>query len=116
MAELLVYLGDISMENEKSFIDMVTLRNTANQDQHVKKFVAFESRALATGDLTYTYLVAPKTEGFKDVGAILQKSAEDVRLAAVRVFNDKESSNLVVRFELPNISFQSNATQAAESF
>lgn len=97
----------ISMENEKSFIDMVTLRNTATgQDDYVKQFVAFESAALATGDLTYTYLEVPDTEGYADVDAILKASQEDVRRAAVRLVRDNESSSLIVRFELPNVSYK----------
>lgn len=103
----------ISMENEKSFIDMVTLRNTATQDDYVKKFMAFESAALSTGDLTYTYLEVPDTVGFADVGAIMQASPEDVRRAAVRLVSDKDSSSLVVRFELPNVSYKH---ASAESF
>ncbi|WP_219097613.1 hypothetical protein [Pseudomonas sp. UMAB-40] len=104
----------ISMENEKSFIDMVTLRNTAKgQEDYVKQFMAFESAALATGDLTYTYLEVPETEGYADVPAILKASQEDVRMAAVRLVSDKASSSLVVRFELPNVSARH---AVAESF
>lgn len=101
----------ISMENEKSFIDMVTLRNTATQDFYVKKFMAFESAALATGDLTYTFLEVPDTEGYADVAAILKAAPEDVRRAAVRLVSDSNSSTLVVRFELPNVSFK-NSTES----
>ena len=96
----------ISMENEHSFIDMVTLRNTATQEDYVKKFVAFEGAALKAGDLTYTYLEVPDTAGFADVGAIMQASPEDVRRAAVRLVRDNESSSLIVRFELPNVSYK----------
>ena len=103
----------ISMENEKSFIDMVTLRNTATQDEYVKKFVAFEGAALATGDLTYTYLEVPDTVGYADVGAIVAAAPEDVRRAAVRLVSDKDSSSLIVRFELPNVSYKH---AGAESF
>ncbi|RUT30863.1 hypothetical protein WG29040_23275 [Pseudomonas sp. PAMC 29040] len=95
----------ISMENEKSFIDMVTLRNTAkDQDDYVKQFVAFESAALAAGDLTYTYLEVPDIVGYADVDALMGASQEDVRRAAVRVFRDEDSASVVVRFELPNVS------------
>lgn len=103
----------ISMENEKSFIDMVTLRNTATQDDYVKQFVAFEDAALKTGDLTYTYLEVPDTVGYADVDAIMRASQEDVRRAAVRLVRDSESTSLIVRFELPNVSYK-HAT--AESF
>ena len=96
----------ISMENEKSFIDMVTLRNTATQDEYVKKFMAFEDAALKAGDLTYTYLEVPDTVGYADVDAIMQASQEDVRRAAVRLVRDNESSSLIVRFELPNVSYK----------
>lgn len=96
----------ISMENEKSFIDMVTLRNTATQDEYVKKFMAFEDAALKSGDLTYTYLEVPDTVGYADVDAIMQASQEDVRRAAVRLVRDNESSSLIVRFELPNVSYK----------
>jgi hypothetical protein len=106
----------ISMENEKSFIDMVTLRNTVTQDEYVKKFVAFEGAALATGDLTYTYLEVPATEGYADVAAIMQASQEDVRRAAVRLVSDKDSSSLIVRFELPNVSYKHAGGQSEESF
>lgn len=99
----------ISMENEKSFIDMVTLRNTATQDSYVKQFVAFEGAALKAGDLTYTYLEVPDTVGFADVGAIMQAAPEDVRRASVRLMNDKDSSSLIVRFELPNVSYKNTA-------
>lgn len=103
----------ISMENEKSFLDMVTLRNTATQEDYVKQFVAFEGAALKTGDLTYTYLEVPDTVGYADVDAIMQASQEDVRRAAVRLVRDKESSSLIVRFELPNVSYKH---AGAESF
>lgn len=103
----------ISMENEKSFIDMVTLRNTATQDDYVKQFVAFEGVALATGDLTYTYLEVPDTVGYADVRAILAAAPEDVRRAAVRLVSDKKSTSLIVRFELPNVSYKH---AGAESF
>lgn len=103
----------ISMENEKSFIDMVTLRNTSNQDDYVKQFVAFEDAALKTGDLTYTYLEVPDTVGYADVDAIMRASQEDVRRAAVRLVRDSESASLIVRFELPNVSYKH---AAAESF
>lgn len=96
----------ISMENEKSFIDMVTLRNTATQEDYVKQFVAFEDAALKAGDLTYTYLEVPDTVGYADVDAIMQASQEDVRRAAVRLVRDNESSSLIVRFELPNVSYK----------
>ena len=96
----------ISMENEKSFIDMVTLRNTATQDDYVKQFTAFENAALATGDLTYTYLEVPDTVGYADVGAILAAAPEDVRRAAVRLVSDSQASSVVVRFELPNVSYK----------
>lgn len=96
----------ISMENEKSFIDMVALRNTATQDEYVKKFMAFEDAALKSGDLTYTYLEVPDTVGYADVDAIMQASQEDVRRAAVRLVRDNESSSLIVRFELPNVSYK----------
>ncbi|NWA11969.1 hypothetical protein [Pseudomonas gingeri] len=106
----------ISMENEKSFIDMVTLRNTATQDGYVKKFMAFEEKALATGDLTYTYLEVPETVGFKDVDAILKASPEDVRRAAVRLLSNNQSASLVVRFELPNVNYKHAAAQSDETF
>ncbi|MFJ3487186.1 hypothetical protein ACIPL1_27770 [Pseudomonas sp. NPDC090202] len=96
----------ISMENEDGFLDMVTLRNKATQDQYVKQYMAFEKTARAAGDLTYTYLEVPKTEGYADVETILKASPEDVRQAAVRLVRDKDSSTLVVRFELPNVSFK----------
>lgn len=96
----------ISMENEHSFIDMVTLRNTATQDEYVKKFVAFEGAALSAGDLTYTYLEVPDTVGYADVGAILAAAPEDVRRAAVRLVSDNQASSVVVRFELPNVSYK----------
>lgn len=96
----------ISMENEKSFIDMVTLRNTATQDEYVKQFVAFEGAALASGDLTYTYLEVPETVGYADVAAIMRASQEDVRRASVRLVSEKDSSSLIVRFELPNVSYK----------
>jgi hypothetical protein len=102
----------ISMENEKSFIDMVTLRNTATQDEYVKKFMAFEDAALATGDLTYTYLEVPDTVGYPDVGAITAAAQEDVRRAAVRLVSDKDSSSLVVRFDLPNVNYQHATAEA----
>jgi hypothetical protein len=102
----------ISMENEKSFIDMVTLRNTATQEDYVKQFTAFERAALAIGDLTYTYLEVPDTVGYADVGAIMQAAPEDVRRAAIRLVRDEESSSLVVRFELPNVSYK----HVAEAF
>lgn len=95
----------ISMENEKSFIDMVTLRNTAkDQDDYVKQFVAFESAALAAGDLTYTYLEVPDTVGYADAGALMGAAQDHVRRASVRVFSDEGSASVVVRFELPNMS------------
>lgn len=107
----------ISMENTQSFIDMVTLRNTAkSQDEYVQKFMAFESAALATGDLTYTYLEVPDTLGYADVDAILKASQEDVRRAAVRLFNDGKLTNLVVRFEVPNVTYADATAQADESF
>lgn len=106
----------ISMENEHSFIDMVTLRNTASQDEYVKKFMAFETAALATGDLTYNYLEVPVTEGYADVATILAAAPEDVRTAAVRLVSDKDSSSLVVRFELPNVNHKLASQQAEESF
>jgi len=96
----------ISLENEKSFLDMVTLRNTVSQDDYVKKFMAFESAALATGDLTYTYLEVPDTVGYTDVEAMLKAAPEDVRSAAIRLVSDKDSSSLIVRFELPNVSLK----------
>jgi hypothetical protein len=102
----------ISLENEKSFLDMVTLRNTVSQDDYVKKFMAFESSALATGDLTYTYLEVPDTAGYANVEAMLKAAPEDVRAAAIRLVSDKESSSLIVRFELPNVSLK----PADESF
>jgi len=102
----------ISMENEKSFLDMVTLRNTATQEDYVKQFVAFEGAALKAGDLTYTYLEVPDTVGYADVDAIMRASQEDVRRAAVRLVRDTESTSLIVRFELPNVSHK----HADESF
>lgn len=98
----------ISMENEQGFLDMVTLRNTTTKDQFVNQYVAFENAARAAGDLTYTYLEVPKTEGYADVDSIMKAAPEDVRVAAVRLLRDKESSSLVVRFEAPNVSFQRN--------
>jgi hypothetical protein len=107
----------ISMENEKAFIDMVTLRNTAkDQNEYVKKYMDFESAALATGDLTYTYLEVPETVGYGDVEAILKAAPEDVRRAAVRLVSDSESTSIVVRFELPNVNYQHQPEQADESF
>ncbi|MBV4524343.1 hypothetical protein KVG88_30175 [Pseudomonas sp. SWRI74] len=106
----------ISLENEKSFMDMVTLRNTATQDDYVKKFTAFESTALATGDLTYSYLEVPETVGYADVDAIMAAAPEDVRRAAVRLVRDEKSSTLIVRFELPNVSLKHASAQADESF
>lgn len=102
----------ISLENEKSFLDMVTLRNTVGQDDYVKKFMAFESAALATGDLTYTYLEVPDTVGYANVDAMLKAAPEDVRTAAIRLVSDKDSSSFIVRFELPNVSLK----PADESF
>lgn len=106
----------ISMENEQSFIDMVTLRNTANQDDYVKKFMAFESAALEAGDLTYTYLEVPETEGYADVATIMAAAPEDVRTAALRLIRDKDSSSLVVRFEVPNVNKTLAAQQSEETF
>ena len=102
----------ISLENEKSFIDMVTLRNTATQDEYVKQFVTFEDAALKAGDLTYTYLEVPETVGYADVAAIMRAAQEDVRRASVRLVSEKDSSSLIVRFELPNVSYK----HASESF
>ncbi len=67
---------------------------------------AGEGAALKAGDLTYPYLEVPDTAGFADVGAIMQASPEDVRRAAVRLVRDNESSSLIVRFELPNVSYK----------
>lgn len=107
----------ISIENEKSFIDMVTLRNTAkDQDDYVQKFMAFEKAALATGDITYTYLEVPDTVGYADVDAIQKAAQEDVRRAAVRLLSEGQSSSLIVRFELPNISYAHAGGQTEESF
>ncbi|WP_426237394.1 hypothetical protein [Pseudomonas sp. TWP3-2] len=107
----------ISMENTQSFIDMVTLRNTAKgQDDYVKQFAAFEKAALATGDITYTYLEVPDTVGYANVDAIMKASQEDVRSAAIRLFSDSKSSNLIVRFEAPNVSYANAGAQAEESF
>jgi len=106
----------ISLQNEKSFLDMVTLRNTATQDEYVKKFMAFETAALAAGDLTYMYLETPETVGYKDVDAILQASPEDVRTAAIRLLKDETSTSLVLRFEVPNVNRQLAAQQAEETF
>jgi len=104
------------LQNEKSFLDMVTLRNTATQDEYVKKFMAFETAALAAGDLTYMYLETPETVGYKDVDAILQASPEDVRTAAIRLLKDETSTSLVLRFEVPNVNRQLAAQQAEETF
>ncbi len=106
----------ISLENQASSLDMVTLRNKATQDEYVQKFMAFESAALAQGDLTYTYLEVPETVGYQDAQALLAASPEDVRLAAVRVFKDNESANLVVRFELPNVNLQHLKDEPDEAF
>lgn len=107
----------ISMENTKSFIDMVTLRNTAkSQDEYVQKFAAFESAALATGDITYTYLEVPETLGYADIDAILKAAQEDVRRASVRLVNDGKSTDLIVRFEAPNVTYANATAQADESF
>lgn len=101
----------ISMENESSLIDMVTLRNTATQDEYVKKFVAFEGAALSAGDLTYSYLEVPDTAGYADVGAILAAAPEDVRRAAVRLVSNSQASSVVVRFDLPNVSYKHASTE-----
>ncbi|QLG96600.1 hypothetical protein HZF02_32230 (plasmid) [Pseudomonas yamanorum] len=106
----------ISMGNEKSFIDMVALRNSTTQDAYVKQFMAFESAALVTGDLTYDYLEVPETEGFGNVTNIMKSAPEDVRSAAVRIVKDGKSTSLVLRFEVPNVNRKLAAQQAEESF
>lgn len=104
----------ISMGNEKSFIDMVALNVTAKDEgDYLSQFRAFESAALASGDISYTYLEVPTAAGFKDSDAILAGAPEDVRRAILRVFSDKESTNLVLRFDLPNLNTRL-ATEQAE--
>lgn len=106
----------ISLENPQSLLDMVTLRNTVTQDEYVKQFMAFENAALATGDLTYSYLEVPVTEGYKDVQGILSAAPEDVRRAAIRIMSEQGSATLVLRFDLPNVNYKYVAQQAEETF
>jgi hypothetical protein len=102
----------ISLENTQSFLDMVTLRNTVTQDEYVKQFMAFESSALATGDLTYSYLEVPETVGYRDVQGILAAAPEDVRRAAIRIVSEHGSASLVLTFDLPNVNYKYVAQQA----
>lgn len=103
----------ISVGNDKTFLDVVSLSITAKDEaDFLSQYHAFEIAAKAAGDINYTYLEVPKTNGFKDADAVLAKAYEDVRRVILRVFSDKASTRLVLQFDLPNLNTRLAAEQA----
>lgn len=111
----------VALSDGKSVLDLIELASkTKNKDEYTAKLTNYESVALSSNELTYSFFEGlTLLKGATNVHSLTSSAPANIRGADLIVTGEGDEANIIIKFSFPRLDLNKIAQQAkkpVESF